>query len=182
MNLFILHENPIRAAEMHCDKHVIKMILETAQMLSTAHHVYDSSIKHLVYKNAYPNHPCTKWVCKNNRNYEWAYVLFARLCEIYTANTGKTHKSWETIGPLLAVVPNKMPTGGRTKFALAMPDKYKRKHDPVASYRAYYCYEKARFAKFNYNEQPKWFSNEYVLPIKRRGGYKRKGRLAKILN
>ena len=44
MNIFYLHENPEICAEYHCDKHVVKMILETAQMLSTAHRIIDGEL------------------------------------------------------------------------------------------------------------------------------------------
>ena len=43
MNLFYLHDNPKDCANMHVDKHCVKMILEYAQLLSTAHRVLDGN-------------------------------------------------------------------------------------------------------------------------------------------
>ncbi len=181
MNIFVLDQCPIKSARMHCDKHVIKMILETAQMLSTAHHVLNSPLADELYAKTHENHPCSVWVRKSVRNYEWAFVLFAELSKIYREATGKTHKTWNTLGLLLAIPPKNIPSKPRTPFAIAMPSNLSRRNHPIESYRNYYCKEKARIAKFTYNPKPSWFNDEYVLPIKRRGGYKPTGRLA-LLN
>jgi hypothetical protein len=94
MNIFILDTNPRIAAKMHCDKHVPKMILETAQMLSTAHHVYDTPQAPLVYKKAHLNHPCTIWVRESVDNYSWAFELFRELNNEFVRRRGKKHLSW----------------------------------------------------------------------------------------
>ena len=86
MNIFYLHPDPLRSAEMHCDKHCVKMILETAQMLCTAHRAMDgdeNADKEGMYKTAHLNHPSTKWVRGSLLQYEWTYHLFKFLCEEY---------------------------------------------------------------------------------------------------
>ena len=90
MNLFYLHPDPTVAAQMQCDKHVVKMLLETAQMLCTAHHEVDGSrAPKRLYKSAYKNHPSTRWVRADAYHYEWAYKHFAALCDEYTYRYGK---------------------------------------------------------------------------------------------
>ena len=115
MNVFILHEDPITAARMHCDKHVPKMIVESAQMISTAHRMLDGhTIKkpsksgkriinywehpdpndeELLYKAVHHNHPCTLWTRQTTGNYDWHYDLFRELCREYTYRYGKKHKT-----------------------------------------------------------------------------------------
>ena len=181
MNIFALDHCPIRSARMHCDKHVIKMILEYGQLLSTAHHVLKTPYAHEFYKPSHENHPSAIWTRAAARNYEWLYVCFAELCKIYNEATGKTHATFTKLHPLIAVPPANMPSKPRTPFAQAMPPKYKNRYHPIEAYQAYYCYEKARFAKFTYNPTPDWFTDNYVLPSKRRGGVKATGRLAKML-
>ena len=79
MNIFYLDKNPDLSAQLHCDKHVVKMILEYAQMLSTAHRVLDNSQD--VYKIAHKNHPCTIWVRENKSNYKWLSMMWFFLCK-----------------------------------------------------------------------------------------------------
>jgi len=159
MNIFILDKNPRIAAQMHCDKHVPKMILETAQMLSTAHHVYDTPQASLVYKQAHLNHPCTIWVRESVDNYGWAYELFRELNNEFVARRGKTHLSWVKLGQILAQTPP-LPLCGLTPFAQAMPDEYKQE-DAVEAYRAYYRGDKARFAKWDWPtaQTPSWWDS-----------------------
>ena len=158
MNKFVLDKNPKAAAEMHCDKHVPKMILETAQMLSTAHHVYDTPQAPLVYKQSYLNHPCTLWVRESVDNYAWAYDLFRELNNEFVARRGKTHLSWVKLSQHLAQTPP-LPLCGLTPFAQAMPDQYKQE-DAVEAYRAYYRGDKASFAKWEWPtaQTPDWWN------------------------
>ena len=81
MNIFYLHENPQRCAEMHCDKHVVKMILETAQLLSTAHHEIDGEPSIECYKATHKNHPSAVWARENRSNYIWLWNLLNSLCK-----------------------------------------------------------------------------------------------------
>ena len=157
MNIFVLDKNPRTAARMHCDKHVPKMILETAQMLSTAHRVYDTSQADHVYKKAHLNHPCTKWIRESTDNYSWAFELFRELnCE-FGRRRAKTHLSWTKLGQILCHNPP-LPLLGLTPFAQAMPDEYKQ-DDPVQAYRAYYKGDKASLAKWDWPsaQTPYWW-------------------------
>lgn len=157
MNLFVLHESPYFAAKDHCDKHVVKMILETAQMLCTAHHVLDGDIvPDGIYKATHKNHPCSVWIRESSANYMWAAALFFCLCNEYTQRYGKIHKSHTKIRHIALSLPANIPIGKKTPFALAMPDKYKC-DDPVQAYRNYYANEKYPIAKWNYSPTPSWF-------------------------
>lgn len=144
MNIFILDTDKKLAAEYHCDKHVVKMIVEYAQLLSTAHHHYSTDGTKL-YKPTHKKHPCTLWVIESKSNYVWLYELFLELCEQYKIRYGKEHATFLLLSRSLKNPPLKQPDIGLTDFALAMPDIYKDKN-PVVSYRKYYLGEKSRFA------------------------------------
>ena len=164
MNIFVLDKNPQIAAQMHCDKHVPKMILETAQMLSTAHHVYDTPLAPEVYKQAHLNHPCTKWIRESTANYNWAWRLYLNLLVEFRMRRGKSHKSGELIGALAHTPP--LPRLGLTPFAQAMPDEYKQE-DAVEAYRAYYRGDKASFAKWEWPtaKVPYWWEEDQELMV-----------------
>ena len=94
MNIFYLHTNARKAAMMHCDKHCVKMILETAQMLCTAHRVLDGDArgdKLGLYRSVHQKHPSTLWVRASMSNYLWAYDLYMFLCQEFLARYGKQH-------------------------------------------------------------------------------------------
>jgi hypothetical protein len=137
MNIFMLDETPNKAALYHCDKHVPKMILESAQLLSTAHRLLNGSDQ--VYKAAYVNHPCAIWVRQCSENYEWTYYLFIELNKQFVNRFGgKDHASYAKLSDILSVPPLNLPKGSMTDPALAMPDIYKIPQKPVESYRNYY--------------------------------------------
>lgn len=152
MNIFVLDRDPMVAARYHCDKHVPKMVLETAQMLCTARQVHGLDAP---YKRAYEKHPCTQWVGQSLGNYLWTWILGMGLGMEYEKRFGKTHKSYEVIKKCMK---GSVHMGSRelTPFALAMPDEYKCE-DPVAAYRAYYQGEKASFASWDRSETPHWW-------------------------
>jgi hypothetical protein len=180
MNIFILDQNPIKAAEYHCDKHVVKMILESAQMLSTVHHIAFIRSKNLdisdfkgqkkiteycktynpfandIYSVSHLHHPCTVWSYESLENYIWHSALSLSLCMEYTKRYKKIHKSQ----PVLKILSNNLPslpTKGLTPFAIAMKPEFKISNDPVECYRNYYLKDKVRFAKWNYTEKPDWW-------------------------
>jgi hypothetical protein len=125
LNIFYLHEDPRKAAEYQYNKHVVKMILESAQMLCTAHHHYGNG-DNVPYKKAHYNHPSTIWVRQNSRNYYWLYHHMLALGEEYTKRYGKTHLSITKCWEPLQSVPVGMPLGGPiTQPPQAMPDEYK---------------------------------------------------------
>lgn len=155
MNIFVLDASPCESARMMCDKHVVKMVLETAQLLSTAWNVIDPNHGMDLYKSTHMNHPCSLWVRETSMNYIWAYSHFAALCTEYTHRYGKTHKTQGMAFNLYKLPP----IGGleQTPFAICMPEKYKVTNDPVQSYRNYYNGDKAAFAKWTNREVPEWF-------------------------
>lgn len=172
MNIFVLDAHPIVAASYLCDKHVPKMVLETAQMLSAAHRIVDPSdrygIQNELYKTTHKNHPCVRWVCEEERFYSWLFVHFVGLCTEYTIRYGKVHKSHMLgshfrLSPFSTSVINYWPAEKSgilvhpDEFAQAMPDVYKNPYDAVRAYRAYYKGEKARFAKWVKSTPPPYW-------------------------
>ena len=160
MNIFYLDADPILAAQQQCDKHVVKMILETAQLLSTAHReldgdAYADSVG--LYKATHKNHPSAVWVRECVANYHWAHVHLTALCAEYTRRYDKTHKTQRLLAPL-AVMPSAISSKDAiTDVPQCMPDDYKCS-DSVAAYRAYYQQEKLSqpWAKYAYTEAPAW--------------------------
>jgi len=150
MNIFVLDKNPDTAAKYACDKHVIKMILESAQMLCSVHPEGAAP-----YKRSFYNHPCTKWVRESSDNYQWLIDHAKSLCKEYTDRYDKTHKSEKVIDWCDINRPD-LPESGLTEFAQAMPEEYKNK-DAVEAYRTYYLNDKKYFAKWKNGNVPSWF-------------------------
>ena len=139
MNIFFLHRDPRIAARYHCDKHVIKMIIESAQMLYCAHWMMNpEKVPEGAYKFTHKNHPCTIWVRESRENYMWLASLGWWLCKEYQHRYGahKTHKTEAHIEWLLSNPPD-LPRTGMTPNPMAMPDEYK-KPDPIDAYRLFY--------------------------------------------
>jgi len=157
MNIFVFDPNPLRAARMHCNKHVCKMIIESAQMMSTAHHVLDgdSQICKRIYHQTHLNHPCTIWVRSCTGNYRWIYFLFKHLLAEYTHRYEKIHYTSRLINHL-GEYPKGMPVGRRMTFVQAMPEKYKQSN-PVKAYRDYFNGDKQHIAAWKKRREPKWF-------------------------
>lgn len=176
MNIFVLDQCPITAARYHCDKHM-KMIVESAQMLSTAHRVLDGletvekgktgrnikrwrlldPVKDLeLYKASHVNHPCNRWIRESVGNYEWLYALYEALCAQYTLRYERVHKS-SLLLPLLKTPPQNLIDRGVTQFAQAMPEEY-RHADAVVAYRNFYLGAKASFCKWTNVAIPDWFN------------------------
>lgn len=159
MNIFVLDTDPQKAAEFHCDKHVVKMIVETAQLLSTAYHVNDpvAASKLFLYKKTHTNHPCAIWVRQSKENFNWLLNLGFFLCQEYTRRYKKFHKTNAVFNILKSNPLTIFPQKGFTSQPACMPD-YCKKSDVVDSYRNYYCNEKKSFAVWK-NKQPEWFTN-----------------------
>lgn len=162
MNIFILDLDPTLAAQMQCDKHVVKMPLECAQMLSTAHHVcgspcHDSSSLPF-YKLAFKNHPCSIWVRQSAANYHWLYDHFEALCAEYSYRYYKLHMSWFKLSAALKSPPSRIPDCDMTPFAQAMPDEYKH-DDPVVAYRRFYIADKRDFLDYRKRQRPAWLED-----------------------
>lgn len=155
MNIFVLDADPKKCAIYHNDKHVVKMILETAQLLCGSHHVTESKYE-IPYKLSHKNHPCSIWVRECYENYIWLCDLGLELCAEYTYRYGKRHKSQDIIEWCLINTPNIPEKGDVTPFALAMPDECK-VGTAIDSYRAYYMLEKRNLASWKNREIPKWY-------------------------
>ena len=157
MNIFFLDFNPNVAAKYHCDKHVVKMILETAQLLYTAHRVLGSTdLPDDAYRLAHKNHPCAIWARESIDNYIWLCQLGLALCQEYRHRYGnKTHKTERHLLWLSEHPPALIPSIGVTTIRLAMPDEYKQSN-PIESYRTYYIRAKLRFAKYTDREVPEF--------------------------
>ena len=158
MNIFYLDSNPREAAQMMCDKHVVKMILESAQMLSTAHRVLDGNEiadSKGLYKMAHKNHPSTIWVRTNSSNYEWLWEHMDALMKEYTYRYGKHHAT-ERLTHYLWEFPRNISHGDFTDPPQCMPD-YCKDEDTVLAYQTYYIVEKSNFAKWTKRETPIFF-------------------------
>lgn len=163
MNIFVLDLDPDSCAKYHCNKHVVKMVLETAQLLCTAHHLFPHQSKYIPqYKPTHKNHPCTKWACESIENFHWLYRLGVALSREYSFRYGRKHKCDQVIKDCVSVLPD-LPQTEMTPFAQAMPEKYQNATDSVMAYRSYYFGEKFSFAKWTPRPIPHWFSTMISL-------------------
>lgn len=154
MNIFVLDQDPDIAAAHHCDKHVVKMLLETVQLLSTARLAHGADAP---YRSTHKKHPCSIWVAQSRENYAWLVALGLGLDREYTLRFGKRHLSGLRLQEILTP-PAGMPSLGLTPFAQAMPDAYKRPGDAIEAYRTYYINDKARFAAWGRSgKTPDWW-------------------------
>lgn len=182
MNIFVLSKNPVEAAQLQCNAHVVKMIVESAQMLSTVHRMLDGVLKRapsqsgktmskhwtlpddresIMYKAVHVGHPCTVWSMQSNNNYTWHWIHFAALCDEYTYRYGKVHSTDKLLREALKALPKNLPIGPKTQFALAMQanPECMYPNDPVRSYREFYQTKQERFKMvWTKREVPEWFA------------------------
>jgi hypothetical protein len=182
MNIFVLDECACEAARLQCDKHVPKMVVESAQMLSTVHRMLDGTETRipsksgkrmvkawimddpdddaLLYKAVHMNHPCTVWSRVNRDNYQWHWLHFKALCDEFTYRYGKVHASETRLLNRLKKYPKNLPHGKRTSWPLAMGSNPECMfpNDPVKSYRMFYQTKQNRF-NMNWTKRsvPNWF-------------------------
>jgi hypothetical protein len=180
MNIFYLDKDVNKCAEMHNDKHCVKMILEYAQLLSTAHRVLDGvatvdrggatgrqrtsyilpdSRDAVLYRATHINHPSAVWVRQSESHYRWLFGLWIALMDEYTYRYGKVHACNRLIGDL-----NRPPTNikfgnGFFEPTPAMPDEVKVPGNSLASYRNYYINNKAHLASWKKRNIPEWYAN-----------------------
>ena len=180
MNIFYLDKDPQIAAQNMVDRHVVKMILETAQLLSTAHRVLDGveyegrsasgrkakrwrlsdGRDEILYTATHINHPSAVWVRRSNNNYTWLFSHFCYLLKEYTYRYGKLHKCADPIfHDQLSRLPKNIPTSYFTPVTPAMPEEYLVGADSVASYRNYYKNGKKHLHKWTNRPQPEWLVN-----------------------
>ena len=178
MNIFYLHKDPVESAKLHCDKHVVKMIIEYAQMLSTAHRMLDGTEyisqtlggrrikrwKHpiplwevVLYKASHINHPSAIWVRENAIQYQYMYDMFVALCDEYTYRYGKIHMTDEKLRALLNEIPTNMELGTWREPPQCMPDDVKTE-STITAYHKYYAVYKKDFAKWTDRIKPQFMS------------------------
>lgn len=185
MNIFVLDKSPKKAAQFHCDKHVVKMILESGQMMCTAHWLHNlwahhkrlkdfkrvRDAKEFIVKNtktrlippwsmSHVRHPCTKWTASVTGNYNWHIELMRALLDEYTRRYSKFHKSEEVYEWLIKNRPVNMSQGKKEMHPLCMPDECKVQGNPVLSYRNYYNKHKAYMARWKLGNVPHWYTGD----------------------
>ena len=164
MNIFYLDRDPQIAAQMMCDKHVVKMILESAQMLSTAHRVLDGdeyADESGLYKMAHKNHPSSIWVRASEDNYDWLWRHMCYLMKEYTYRYDKHHATERLIDPLCDP-PENISRDEFTDPPQCMPA-YCKGDDTVQSYQTYYIVEKSDFATWKRRAVPEWFNGSRTV-------------------
>ena len=177
MNIFFIDRDPVLAARYHCDKHVPKMIVEYAQLMSTAHGLLDGEPyetknkrghkltrwrfsddrEHKLYLAAHYKHPSNIWVRTSTQHYDWLYELFNALCAEFTLRYGNFHKTDLDLREYIKRKPDNLQDNGWSDPPLAMPDQYKlTTKSSVPSYRNFYATAKRRFATWK-TEKPHWY-------------------------
>lgn len=176
MNIFVLDEDPIKAARMMCDKHIPKMVVETAQMMASAlrRHGATDDVMPLTkrgtpYKGGYHHHPCTVWAGDSRNNYLWLLHHGLALSAEYLKRFHQMHACHAPIYEMGELF-NMIPAGGMTPFARAFnketyPFLYdEEQYTAVEAYRAYYSLDKARFAEWNKGTPaPSWWDNKEMV-------------------
>lgn len=180
MNIFYLSTDTQECAKQHLDKHVVKMILEYAQLLSTAHRLLDGheyegkSIsgrkamrwklnddrENNLYLASHMKHPSGIWCRETLDNYWWLYNLWRDLMREYTFRYGKHHVA-EKLIPFLSFSPSKIKTGAATPMPQCMPDQYKVPNNSIQAYKNYYINDKQPFAVWTNRPIPEWYVNSY---------------------
>ena len=188
MNIFHLDTDTQKSAQYHCDKHIVKMITEYCQLLSTAHRVLDGTLyydpankrkikrwrlddpymeQHL-FKASFVNHPCAVWVRESVMNYNYLLDLFVHCLNEYTYRYNKDHASGMFFD-LLEDAPQRTPSFKFTTPPQAMPDDCKQEPENyVQAYRTYYIKHKNHFAKWKNREEPIWYKQNL---LEKQGAY-----------
>ena len=182
MNIFYLHEDPIQNAKWHIDKHIVKMPIEYAQLMSTAHRLLDGEMylgkttigrnikrwklhderEDILYKASHINHPSAIWVRESIENYFQMYKLYMAVLAEFTNRYGKIHGSSK---PSIALIrpPSNIPMVKGTQLPQCMPEMCKVKDNPILAYRNYYIVEKNSFASWKNREIPEWFQTKDIM-------------------
>lgn len=177
MNIFYIDSDPRLCAEWAVDSHCVKMILESAQLLSTAHRILDGTeytelsktgrnvkrwrlpddLDRTLYSATHVNHPCAVWVRESNNNYNWLWCYLYEHCKEYTYRYGKVHKI-EKDGLLeyLRMLPRNLEVGYKTAPPNAMDAKYQISDNVIENYRNYYKVGKAHLHKWKNRLPPQW--------------------------
>ena len=166
MNIFHLRKDPRQAAIDQCDKHAVKMPLESAQMLCTAYRRWcdplPEKLETQLYKKAYINHPMTVWVGDSTQHYAWLYHHFEALLDEYKYRYDREHASARLV-PFLDEFPEDMPNAGWTDPPQCMPDEFKGP-DFIEAYRRYYVHKAETAFEMRWTERnvPEWFDSKLI--------------------
>ncbi len=154
MNIFILDWNIYKNVQYYGNKHVIKMITESAQILSSAIHLSNTELNENVYKLTHQHHPCVKWVTESLSNWMWLKQLVIELNKeyVYRYNKNVNHLAYEKV--LTYPIPN-LNDIGPTPFKIVVKDKIN--NNVVDCYRYSYMTNKRHLAIWKKRETPKWF-------------------------
>lgn len=180
MNLFLLSLDRQQCVRWYADKHVVKMILELAQLLYSAWGVLseDDTWRQLApegsYKTTHINHPISKWIRQSKNNYIFAASYAHPMLAEYTRRYNKTHKCTAHLDWLVNNIPNNIPDGELTQCPQAMPDEFKvndgcgTMDDTVMAYKAYYIGDKIKNIRMTYKntEWPEWLPKQDVDEFK----------------
>lgn len=155
MNIFVLDTDPFKAAKMHCDKHVVKLILEASELLAIGlarNFAPQDRYAHYAWKH-YWNHPCSKWAGASYANWMWLRSYAIGLCDEYTYRYGKVHK----YDSVLKAPPAEFnwPSWNPTSFTQCMLPQYKGE-DAITAYRQYYIGAKSHLLSYTKREIPYW--------------------------
>lgn len=177
MNIFYLHNDPAECAKLHNDKHVVKMILEYGQLMSTAHRVLDGDLYYgktangrnirrwrlnderesVLWKASHIQHPSGIWVRSSAWNYLWLKDLWLELMREYTYRYGKVHSA-ERMKKFFVQLPNNIPRHSPfTEPTPAMPEQYKVSDNSLQSYINYYVGAKRHLASWKNRNVPSWY-------------------------
>jgi hypothetical protein len=156
MNIFVVDENPDIAAKSLVDRHVVKMILESSQMLKLAHIIKGSLTGTLAWKN----HPCSIWTRDSIGNYLWLAKHNLSLCNEYTYRYNKIHKLQDFSQWLLLNVPNinKLEQTAFVEVTMGI-----HKQTPILTYRKYYIEHKCHIMTWLKRDPPNWILDAVVL-------------------
>jgi hypothetical protein len=177
VNIFFVHKDPIEAAISLVDSHVVKMILESCQLLSTAHRILDGvpvkdktktgrnvtryqlsdNRNDVLYQATHINHPSSVWVRKSNNNYNWLHAHLMGLLNEYTYRYGKIHKCMD-IAVALYSLPNNIPVAHFTPPTPAMKPEFLIDKDSLKSYRNYYIKGKSHLHRWTKRHPPNWMT------------------------
>ena len=163
MNIFYLDKDVELCARYHNDRHVVKMILESCQLLCTAHHLLDKNPDPNLYKKTHQNHPSAVWVRESVYNYLWLWELTLALNEEFKRryNKKRDHLSIVKLRNILCFSPDRISHKPFTDPPQCMPPEYKG-DDTVEAYRKYYIFDKQHLATWSNTETPYWYKNENI--------------------
>lgn len=176
MNIFYVDSCPVEAAKALVDKHCVKMILESAQLLSTAHRyldgrevegksasgrkarrwILDDARENVLYQATHINHPSAVWCRESVENYNWLVDHFFALMAEYTYRYGKQHKCFGELSYMLQSPPKNLEKYEMTKMPSAMAEEYVISDDPIINYRNYYKLGKVSMHNWKNREAPAW--------------------------